>query len=429
LESTRIDQKAHIVLDLLIKNAKLRGKEGTYNVAVESGKITNITKDQIAAKAEETIDASENLLTPAFVNTHVHLDKCLTGEWIRTTADATTGSTDVIPAATMVKKRFTEEDIRKRAGRAIELSVARGCTFIRAFADVDTIGGLTAVKGLMQAKKDYSEIAELQVVAFPQEGILRDLGTEELLYKAMELGADLVGGIPWYELTNEDSVRHTNIVFEIAKKFDKDIHMLIDDTEDPAARNIEYFLVKTLRENYNGRVSAVHCRGALDSPNDTYARKIVGLAKKAQMTIVENPHISLMMYGRNDKFPIRRGITRVREFMKAGVNVATGQDDIDDPYYPFGRGDMLELAYFMCHSAYLGSPSEFEAAYDIITFNGAKAMRLPNYGIEPGCFADLIILDAKSVHEALRMQSERLYVIRKGKVVAKNKIERELIML
>ena len=395
---------------------------------IDGGKIAKISQD-FAADADETIDANGNLLTPSFVNVHVHLDKCLTGEWIRTTADATTGSLDVIPAAAMVKKGFTEGDIRARAGKAIELSVARGCTFIRAFADVDTFGKLTALRGLLQAKKDYSQVADLQIVAFPQEGILRDKGAEELLHKAMELGADVVGGIPWYEITSEDSIRHTNIVFEIAKKFNKDIHMLVDDTEDPASRNIEYLLAKTLQEKYIGRVAASHCRGALESPNDSYARKIVNMAKKAEMTIVENPHISLMMYGRNDKFPIRRGITRVREFMKAGVNVATGQDDIDDPFYPFGRGDMLELAYFMCHSAFLGSTSEIEAAYDMITFNGAKAMRLPDYGIEPGCFADLIILDAKNVHEALRMQSERLYVVRKGQVVARNKVERELVKL
>lgn len=415
-------------MDLVIKNARLRGREGIYNVGIEYGKIAKIGKE-LSIEADEIVNANGNVVTPSFVNMHVHLDKCLTGEWIRTTADATTGSLDVIPAAAMVKKRFTEEDIRERAGKAIELSVSRGCTFIRAFADVDTIGGLTALKGLLRAKKDYSEIAELQVVAFPQEGIVRDRGTEELLHKAMDLGADVVGGIPWYEITGEDSMRHTDVVFEIAKKYDKDIHMLVDDTEDPAARNIEYLLVKTLREKYVGRVAATHCRGALDSPNDTYAKKIVGLAKKAEITIVENPHISLMMYGRNDKFPIRRGITRVREFMQAGVNVATGQDDIDDPFYPFGRGDMLELAYFMCHSAFLGSPLEMEIAYDIITFNGAKAMRLQNYGIEPGCSADLVILEAKSVHEALRMQPERIYVIKKGRVVARNKVEREIIML
>lgn len=396
-----------------------------HDLLVEDGRIAKIGKS-LDESAENIINANGKLLTPPFVDVHVHLDKCLTGEWIRTAADATTGSLDVIPAAAMVKSKFTEKDIRRRAGQAIETSISRGCTAIRSFVDIDTIGGLTALKGLIQAKMDYSKLIDLQITAFPQEGIIRDEGTQELLYKAMEMGADVVGGIPWYEITEEDSKRHIDIVFEIAKRFDKDIHMLIDDTEDPFARNIEFLLAKTLREKYFGRVAATHCRGALESPNDTYAKKIVNLAKKAGVTIVENPHISLMMYGRNDKFPIRRGITRVREFLNAGVNVAIGQDDIDDPYYPFGRGDMLELAYFMCHSAFMSSLREMESAYDMVTYNGAKAMHLNNYGITTGCNADLIILDAKDVHQALQMQSERLYVLRRGEVIAETKVERKL---
>jgi cytosine/creatinine deaminase len=414
-------------LDLLIKNARLRGAESLNDLAIENGRIEKVAPNVSSESARQTIDAKGNLVTPPFVDIHVHLDKCLTGEWIRTAATAMAGSLDVIPAANLIKKKFTEEDVRKRAGRAIESSISRGCTVIRTFVDVDTIGHLTALKGIMKAKQDYSKQVDLQATAFPQEGIVRDEGAEELLYKAMEMGADVVGGIPWYEITEEDSKRHTDIVFEIAKRFHKDIHMLIDDTEDPQARNIEYLLSKTLKENYLERVSASHCRGTLDSPNDTYAKKIVGLAKNAGLTIVENPHISLMMYGRNDKFPIRRGITRVREFLKAGVNVAIGQDDVDDPYYPFGRCDMLELAYFMCHSAFLGSIAEMESAYDMVTTNPAKAMRLKNYGVNAGCNGDLVILDARDIHDALRMQAERLYVIRRGKVIAENSITRKLM--
>jgi cytosine/creatinine deaminase len=412
-------------LKLLVRNARLRDSNTTHDLVVEDGRIAKLGKS-LSEAADNVIDAEGNLLTPPFVDIHLHLDKCLTGEWIRTATDATAGSLEVIPAAAAVKKRFTEEDILKRAGQAIETSVGRGCTAIRSFVDVDTIGGLTALRALIRAKSDYSKLVDLQITAFPQEGILRDEGAEELLYKAMEIGADVVGGIPWYEITEEDSKRHIDIVFEIAKRFDKDIHMLVDDTEDPSSRNIEFLLAKTLKENYLGRVSATHCRGALESPNDSYAKKVIALAKKTGTTIVENPHISLMMYGRNDKFPIRRGITRVREFLKAGVNVAIGQDDIDDPYYPFGKGDMLELAYFMCHSAFLGSTAEMESAYDMVTYNGAKAMHLENYGVKAGCSADFIILDANDVHEALQMQAERLFVVRRGKVVAENRVRRKL---
>jgi cytosine deaminase len=181
-----------------------------------------------------------------------------------------------------------------------------------------------------------------------------------------------------------------------------------------------------MREGFVGRIAATHCRGALDSPEEVYAKRVIELARQLEATIVENSHVSLMLYGKRDEHPIRRGVTRVREFLEAGVNVAIGQDDIDDPYYPFGRGDMMELALFMAHAAHLGSPSEIESAYDMITFNGAKAMRLKNYGFSVGDNADLVILKARSVHEALRMQSGCLFVLKNGKKIAENRLERKL---
>lgn len=416
-------------MKLIIRNARLRGFKDTYDIGVDDeGRISKI-ESKITEKAQKELDAKGKLVTPAYVNVHVHLDKCLTGEWTRTTFGANAGSLDIIPLASEVKRRFTEEDILNRSSKALEMSIINGTTAVRAFADVDTIGGLTAVKALLKVKEIYKKQVDLQVVAFPQEGIVRDPGTEELLHKAMELGAEVVGGIPWYEYSVEESRKHIDIVFEIAKRYGKDVHMLVDDTEDPTAKNLEYLLIKTIRENYCGRVAASHCRGALDTPNDSYARKIVGLAKKAEATIVENAHISLMMYGRTDKHPVRRGITRVKEFLHAGVNVAIGQDDIDDPYYPFGRGDMLELAYFMCHAAHLGTVEEIDAVYSMITTNGAKALRLKQYGVNIGCKADLVVLNAESTLEALRMQSERLCVLKAGEIIAESRSEKKLFKL
>jgi cytosine deaminase len=269
----------------------------------------------------------------------------------------------------------------------------------------------------------------MQVVAFPQEGILRDPGTEELLEKSMALGADVLGGIPWYERTPQESRRHTDIVFRLAKEYDRDIHMLVDDTSDPAAKNVEYLLSKAVKEGFGGRVAASHCRGALDTPDDTYASRITELAKQARATVVENSNLSLIMYGRTDKHPVRRGVTRVKEFLRAGVNVAIGQDDIDDPYYPFGRGDMLELAWMMAHAAHLSSREEIEWAYDMITVNGAKAMRLPNYGADVGSSADLVVLEAPDVHSALRLQAGRRAVFKGGRPVAENRTTRKLFAL
>ncbi len=412
-------------LDLVIRNARLRGLAGKRDVGVIDGVISAVS-EHIPDSAKEEIDADGKLLIPGFVNIHLHLDKCLTGAWAEVWEGATSGSPQAIQSATKVKEKFTESDIVDRATRALSTSVLAGTTAVRAFADVDTVGGLMAVKSLLKVKEKFGSLLDIQVVAFPQEGIVRDEGTEELLEKSVELGADVVGAMPWYERGRDDAEKHTDVVYRIAKAHRRRIHALIDDNSDPDSRNIEYFLGKAIREGYRGKVAASHCRGGLDSPDEEYARRIVALAREADATIVENSHVSLFMYGRTDKHPIRRGVTRVKEFLAAGVNVAAGQDDIDDPYYPFGRGDMLELAFMMCHAAHLGTPAELESALDMVTGNPARGMGLKGYGIVEGGAADMVLLDATSVHGALRLQPDRLAVLKRGKVVAESKARREL---
>lgn len=410
-------------MDLVIRGAKLRGTEALRDVGITGGRISEVGIRIDGSHREEMV-ADGRLLTPGFVNIHCHLDKALTGAWARVWGVSASGSPQAIPSATDVKKRFTESDIVARATKALDTSMVAGTTAVRAFADVDTTGGLMAVRSLLKVKETFRDKMDVQVVAFPQEGIVRDEGSEELMEKALELGADVVGGMPWYERTGEDARHHTDIVFELAKRHDKDIHALIDDNSDPGSKNIEYLLTKTIREGFGGRVAASHCRGGLDSPDEEYARRIYGLAKEADVTVVENSHVSLFMYGRTDRHPVRRGVTRVKEFMREGVNVAVGQDDIDDPYYPFGRGDMLELAFMMCHAAHLGTPGDIEAAFDMVTYNPARGMRLRGYGVGVGDYADLVLLDAGSAHEALRLQPDRVAVIRRGRVVAETKTRR-----
>jgi cytosine/creatinine deaminase len=412
-------------MDLVIRNASLRLAKGRRDIAVDGGKVSAVSS-RVRGNADREIDAGGRLVTPGFVNIHCHLDKCLTHAWMVTERGENAGSPDVIPAATGVKKEFTRADTVRRASEAVESSILSGTTAIRAFADVDSTGGLLAVRSLVELKKLYSRAIDIEVVAFPQEGIVREKGTEELLHRALELGADVVGGIPWYERSADDAQRHTDIVFEIARSHGKMIHMLVDDTSDPDARNVLYLIQKTIKEGYNGKVAASHCRGALDSPDDAYAKKIVRLARRAGLTVVENSHVSLFMYGRKDTHPVRRGVTRVKEFLKGGVNVAIGQDDIDDPYYPFGRGDMLELAWTMAHAAHLSTPRELEAAYEMITYNGARGMGLDGYGVAAGTKADLIVLDARSVHDALRTQAPRTHVIKGGRVVGTTEVTKKL---
>ncbi len=404
-------------MDVLVRGAVLAGVEGRRDIGIEGGRITKIG-ERVRESAKREFDAGGRLLAPGFINMHCHLDKCLSGSWAEVWEETSAGSPEAIPSAAKVKERFTEADIVERASRALRSSVVAGTTAVRAFADVDTVGGLTAVRSLLRVKEKFRDALDVQVVAFPQEGLVRDEGAEELMEKSLEMGADVVGGIPWYEGEKEASRRHTDIVFRLAKKYGRDIHALIDDNVDPASKNIEYLLYKAMKEGYAGRVAASHCRGALDSPDEVYARRIVGLAKEAGLTVVENSHISLFMYGRTDRHPVRRGVTRVREFLEAGVNVAVSQDDIDDPYYPFGRGDMLELAFVMCHAAHLGSPEELDAAFGMVTYNAARGMRLEHYGLNVGDKADLVLLDAGSVREALRLQPDRLVVLKRGKVVA-----------
>jgi cytosine/creatinine deaminase len=410
-------------LDLVVRGANLRGVKGRRDVGVEQGRIAAI-EEHLKEKAEVEVEAGGKLLTPGFVNIHCHLDKCLTSSWADVWEETRTGAPQAIPSATRVKERFTEPDIVDRASRALTSSAIAGTTAVRAFADVDTTGGLLAVKSMLRVKERFKDVLDMQVVAFPQEGLLRDEGAEELLEKSMEMGADVVGGIPWYEKDNDAASKHTDIIFNIAKKHNKDVHTLIDDNTDPSSKNLEYFLQKSIREGHRGRVAASHCRGALDSPDVAYAREIVGLAKEAALTVVENSHISLFMYGRTDGHPVRRGVTRVREFLEAGVNVAVAQDDIDDPYYPFGRGDMLELAFVMCHAAHLGAPRELEDAFDMVTYNAAKGMRMERYGVGVGDYADLVLLDAGGVRDALRLQPDRLAVIKRGRLVAETRAER-----
>ncbi len=410
-------------MDLIVRQARRRGQTASCDIGIERGTITAV-EPRVSGRATREIDAGGRLVTPPLVNPHVHLDKALIGDVMR--PNVSQSLPEAIEITWDFKRAYTEKDIVERAGAVLEMAVREGTLAVRAFADVDTVGGLMPVRGLLAARARYRHLLKMEVVAFPQEGLLRDPGTEALLREAMALGADVVGGLPWYELTDEDARRHIDIVFAIARERDTDVHMLVDDTDDANSRSLEYLAVKTKREGYGGRVSASHC-GALAAYNPTYAAKVIGLVREANVSIVSNPHISLVLAGRRDAEPVRRGITRVRELVRAGVNVAAGQDDVNDPYYPFGRASQLEVALFMAHTAHLTYPDELETVFDMVTGNAARAMRLSRYGLAPGDAGDLLVWDAGSVKEALTRQRPPAYVIRGGAVVARTTITSELV--
>ncbi len=403
-------------MDLLIKNAKLYNKDELVDIACDKGKIVEVASG-IKGEFKEVIDAGGRFVSPSFIDPHIHLDKVLVVDTVRPNVSGTLQ--EAIEILWEKKRSYTIEDIVERAGKVIEWEVANGVTHIRTHVDVDTIGGLKPLEGLLATREKYKDLVDLQIVAFPQEGIIQDPGTEKLLYEAMEMGADVVGGMPHNEMTEDDSKRHIEILFEIAKKFDAPIDSHTDENDDPYSRTLEYLAAKTIKEGYEGRVTADHTC-ALSSYNDVHAAKVISLVKKADITMESNPVTNIVLEGRFDTYPKRRGLTRIKELLNAGVNVTFGQDCIKDTFYPFGKGDILEVANIFAHVAQLTLPQEIDAIYHMMTEGAAKQLGImDSYGIEKGKDADIVILDAPSFYEALRVGAGRI-TIRKGKVVAEN---------
>jgi cytosine deaminase len=411
------------VNSLIIRNARVRNQEQLVDILVDGPRIAAVGP-ALAADGAKVVDAAGSLVLPGFFNLHFHADKCLLGEIMRPNQSGTLP--EAIEITNDFKRNYDPAEVAERAVRAVEVGVMNGTTFFRLFADVGTIGGLRAARGLLLAREKMRDYCRIQVVAFPQEGIVRDPGAAELMEEAVREGCDIVGGLPWYEYTDEEARQHIDICFEIAKRHDLDVHMLVDDTDDENSRSLEYLALKTMREGYQGRVAASHC-GAMAAYNDVYAAKIVDMVATAGVTISVNAHINLVCSARIDREPKRRGIARVKELLARGANVVTSQDDVNDPYYPFGKPDPLECASMMAHVAQLTLPHEIEQVADMITINSAKAARIPDYGIAAGCAADLVVVDAPSVHEAIREQPVRRHVFKDGREVARSVMKRELL--
>ena len=410
-------------MDMVVRHAVVRGHQGMVDIVIEKDRIARV-EAKVAGKGGREIDAAGSLVLPGLFNLHLHADKCLLGEIMRPNLSGTLP--EAIEITNDFKRKYDPAEVAERASRAIEVGVKNGTTFFRLFADVGTIGRLRAARGLLLAREKFGGYCDIQVVAFPQEGIVRDPGAAELLDEAMKEGCDIVGGLPWYEYTDAEAREHIDICFDIAKRYDRDIHMLVDDTDDENSRSLEYLALKTMRENFHGRVAASHC-GAMAAYNDVYAAKIVDLVATAGVTISVNAHINLVCSARLDREPRRRGIARVKELLIRGANVVTSQDDVNDPYYPFGKPDPLECVSMIAHVAQLTLPHELEQAMSMVTENAAKAARVDDYGIAPGKRADLVVVGAPSVHEAIRLQPLRRHVIKSGREVARSVVSQELL--
>lgn len=414
-------------MNLLITNAVLLDGDRPVSVWCEDDRVSGVTDDPSGvpdAQFERTIDLEGRLLLPAFVNPHLHPDKSLLGDKLPRAGGSLE---EAVEFTWKFKEEGTVEEIAERSGRAVLECLAAGSTTVRAFADVDKVGGLKPVEGLIRMRDRMRELGlvDVQVVAFPQEGLFRPKGDTGLMREAMEMGADIVGGLPWYEWSDADVRRHVDFLYELAAEYDRDIHVLADDTDDPESRSLEYYAHQAIAHGWEGRISASHC-GALAAYDNTHAERVIEICRAADVSISSNPHISLVFGGRHDRGLIRRGATRITELLDGGVNVCSGQDDIDDPYYPLGRGDQLEVAWIVAHVARLTTPEGLRTCIDMVTRNAARALNLEGYGVEVGCRADLVVLDGTHLREALRLQRPRPYVIKDGRVVVEHRLEREM---
>ena len=399
-----------MAFSLLIKNARTRFTGGKLvSIGIDGDTIAAVGENLPEAGAAQVIDAEGRLVTESFVNGHLHLCKVYTLEMVGQDAlssyhgGSMGGAMTAIEQASRVKDRYDEKWIIENVRKACRLAQKYGNTHIRAFADTDTKAKLEGVKALIKAREEFKGIVDLQVVAFPQDGVVRDPGAEDYIRKAMELGADVVGGIPWIEYTDADMQEHIDRMFALAKEFDKDVSMLIDDAGDPGLRSLEMLAVKTLKEGWQGRVTAQHCR-AMAMYREPYFRKILALLQKASIGLVSDPQTG----------PLH---ARVRDLYDSGVAVALGQDDIADAYYPFGRNNMLEVAFLAVHLLWMTTFSDMEIIYDLITTNAAKAMGIRGHVLEPGGNADLVVLNAGDVYHAIWEHEAPFRVIRKGQDV------------
>jgi len=400
--------------DILIKRARLRGKpDSLVDIGISEGRIASLG-DDLAGEAKSVIDAQGNLVTESFVNPHLHLCKVYTLQMMDEEAltayqgEGMGKAMTAIELAARVKEKYDEAWIIKNVRKAVAQAALYGNTHIRAFADVDSKARLEGVKALIRAREEFKGIVDIQVCAFAQDGWVREPGADQLMHQAMELGADVVGGIPWIEYTEADVQTHVKEIFDLAQGFNKDVSMLVDDAGDPGLRSLQAMAVEAIKRGWQGRALAHHARAMALYPQP-YFQKVAALLKQANMAVVSDPHTG----------PLH---ARVKELLAEGVTVCLGQDDISDAYYPFGRNNMLEVAFLAAHLLWMTTSREMETLYDMITVNAAQAMNVSDHQLKVGARANLVVLDAPNVLEALREHAAPLFVVSHGKLIDREKM-------
>ena len=399
--------------DLIVQNANLPDGRTGIDIACKDGQIAAIEAG-ITTEAENTIKADGKLVSPPFVDSHFHMDATLSLGLPRMNRSGTL--LEGIALWGELKEILTIDAVVERALKYCDLAVSQGLLAIRSHVDVCD-DKLTGVKGLLEVREKVKDYIDLQLVAFPQDGLFRSPNAEKNLLTALDMGVDIVGGIPHFERTMEDGARSVRRLCEIAAERGLMVDLHCDETDDPMSRHVETLAYETQRLGLQGRTAGSHLT-SMHSMDNYYVSKLLPLMAEAQVHAIANPLINITLQGRHDTYPKRRGQTRVPELRSYGINVAFGHDCVMDPWYSMGSGDMLEVASMGLHVAQMTSRDDIRYCYDCVTSHPAKAMGLDGYGIEKGCKADFVLLQARDTIEAIRMKATRLAVIKAGKVIA-----------
>ncbi len=401
------------MLDLLIQHASLADGRQDISVAVRDGMIVEVAGG-LNAPARQVIDAQGQLLSPPFVDAHFHMDATLSYGQPRVNQSGTL--LEGIALWGELKPLLTQEALIQRALMYCDWAVARGLLAIRSHVDVCD-PRLLAVEALLEVKRRVAPYLDLQLVAFPQDGLLRDAQAMDKLRRALDLGVDVVGGIPHFERTMQEGATSVKLLCELAAERGLLVDMHCDESDDPLSRHVETLAFETQRLGLQGRVTGSHLT-SMHSMDNYYVSKLLPLMAQAQLQVVANPLINITLQGRHDSYPKRRGMTRVPELLGAGVNVAFGHDCVMDPWYSLGSADMLEVAHMGLHVAQMTSQSAMRQCFDAVTINAARVLGLQGYGIEVGCHADFVLLQARDPIEAIRLRATRLKVFRRGRLLA-----------
>ena len=392
-------------------NAKIyRNREAT-EMMVEDGKITQIGTN--LPKCEEEIDLEGRLVLPPYVDPHLHLDYVYTLSELGQEGAGSGTLFEAIELWPKFKETLTVESVKRLALKGIKDEVSQGVQHIRTHIDV-TDPNFTALKAMLEMKEDLKHIVDIQIVAFPQQGMYTYKGGRDLVEEALKMGADIVGGIPHYEPAREFGERSIHDIVKLALKYDKPIDVHCDETDDPHSRFVELLNALVLMEDYGQRTTASHTC-SFGSADDSYAFRMLDLFQKSKMNFISCPTENAYLQGRQDTYPKRRGLTRVKEFIEYGINVAFAQDSINDPWYPMGNGNMMNILDNGIHLAQIMSAKDVETNFDLITYNGARCLNLQDtYGLEVGKAANFIVLNESSVYEAIRKRVDVLASVRNG---------------